>query len=558
MEAPWYDDYHPFFLEPFELYFWNSLTRKSMTSSTNIYEYAKQGLMLAADRPAIWFYGKSLTYRKLFIYIDNVADHLAALGVGRGTVVTIHLPNCPQAVMAIYAVAKLGGICDMVHPLLPAVPLQKHMEFTESSVLVSGEHLFEPELIHDRKLIWVDISVHMGIVERIAYRLKNQCHRPRNAIPFESFEEDMKQKSCIHNSVSAEFPALYLQSSGTTGKAKVVVHSHRSVNNWAEAVGGYFAGIDTSKQICLSAVPLFHGIGFAQDMHWIMSRGGQQILMARWDSAMATQLIARHRVTTMAGVPAMYRSLIKEPSFTSRIAATLQECFVGGEHADERLKEEFDSYFDGQPHLMEAYGMTEILVALSVTNCHHYLRDATGQPLPGRIAAVLEEQIGEATLVGTGELLACSDSLMLGYLKDPAATKDALLNWEGKTWLRTGDLGAVTAEQYVYFTGRKKSIIIHNGYNVIPTEVEDVIRSEPSVQEVAVLGVWDEEQRTQQITAFIVLENKEKLKNVQDTILARCRRELPRYAIPRVLHVVSELPRNQMGKIDIRRLEELL
>jgi acyl-CoA synthetase (AMP-forming)/AMP-acid ligase II len=124
-----------------------------MTTETSIYEYARQGLALSAEKTALWFYGRSMTYRELFDRIDNVADHLYTLGVRQGTVVTIHLPNCPQAVMAIYAVAKLGGICNLVHPLTPLNVLHDNMLFAESDVLITGSHFSEVSAVDFAKTV---------------------------------------------------------------------------------------------------------------------------------------------------------------------------------------------------------------------------------------------------------------------------------------------------------------------------------------------------------------------------------------------------------------------
>ena len=161
-----------------------------MTTETSIYEYAKQGLQYGADRTAIWFYGRSISYGELFEKIDNVADHLYELGVREGTVVTIHLPNCPQAVMAIYAVAKLGGICNMVHALTPSIALKENINETKGEFLLT----YKSDCLIDDKSVFVDVSRYMGLVYRLGYKAKNRENPPKGYISFSALESRSDNK----------------------------------------------------------------------------------------------------------------------------------------------------------------------------------------------------------------------------------------------------------------------------------------------------------------------------------------------------------------------------
>lgn len=525
---------------------------------TSIYEYAKQGLALSADKPAIWFYGKSMTYAKLFYRIDNVADHLAALGVGQGTVVTIHLPNCPQAAMAIYAVAKLGGICNMVHPQVPLEGLRENMTFTESNILITGDHFPQcGEVDFAGKMIFASLAAHMGTAYGLAYRLKNGVKRPHRALPFKKLERPTPIPADIPKQSSlAEKCAVYLHSSGTTETPKTVMHCHRALNCWEVDVDAYYEHEPQAGRVMYCALPLFHGAGLVLNMHHCMVSKMEQVMVARFSAPEAVQLIRRKKVEVMTGTPALYKKLLMEKRFCRKNAPKLEECFISGDTVPQELKVQFDLRLDpsGNKHfLYEGYGLTEAVTAVCSNGKRHYNPEASGYPLPGCRAAVLRN--GRVFAEGEGELLLDVNTRMMGYLgKDDMST--FFLN-KGIQWLRTGDWGMVDKEGFVYCIDRIKNLIIHNGYNIFPSQVEDVICALAEVKEVCVVGVADEAQATQTVRACVVLCEDADPKQAENHILSACAQVLPRYAIPRQFRYLRELPRNRMAKIDRKALEEL-
>lgn len=529
-----------------------------MTPDTSIYEYAGQGLAASRDRTALWFCGKGMTYADLFRRIDNAADHLAALGVGMGTVVTIHLPNCPQAVMAVYAVAKLGGISSMVHPQVPLEGLRENMAFTESKILITGDHFSRcGEVDFADKLIHAGLAAHMGPVYGLAYRLKKGGGRPAGAISFETLERPAVVPARVPEQASlAEECAVYLHSSGTTGTPKTVMHCHRALNCWVENAKRFFKGRELTDQTLLSALPLFHGSGLVMNMHQLLAGGGQQVLMAQWNSREAVRLIKRRNITILTGVPALYRSLLDEPGFSGPRIRQIGECFVSGDYVGSQLKREFDSRVDGKRHLFEGYGMTETVTACFSNGKERDRLASSGYPLENCEIAVLGgDSVPRRT--GAGEFLVSTNTLMLGYRKDPAGTSAAFVTWEGRQWLRTGDCGRIDGDGYVYFQERLKNVIVRKGYNIFPSQIESVIHTLAEVREVCVVGVPDEMWGTQTVRACVVLCEGMDPGQAEWNIRSACARVLPRYAVPREIRFLAELPRNRMSKIDRKALEQL-
>lgn len=529
-----------------------------MNTQTGIYEYAKQGMSRWADRNAIFFYGRSLTYRQLFQEIDAAAERLAALGVGRGTVVTVHLPNCPQAIMAIYAIAKLGAVCNMVHALLPAEGLRKTMEFTESSILITGSHFPDCErLDFPRCILHVDLSAFMGRVYQIGYRLKNHNRCPGNSIPFE-----VKQKTIIELPKQKNLKdecCLYMHSSGSTGMPKTVMLSHAALNHGVEMTRRYFSGVDLTKHVCLSVLPFFHALGFQMDLHRVLSCGGTLVMMSRWDGKKATQFIKKYKVTVMVGVPVMYRDLAERKAFSGPRVQQLRECFVGGERVGAELKHKLDQKLNSEntPCLLEGYGLTETASVCAVLGKGHYNIDACGYPMHG-VTAMLRQEDGSLLETGEGELVFGAKSLMMGYLKDPEETKRVFIEWNGERLIRTGDYGRIDNEGLIYFHDRIKNTIVRKGNNIFPVEVESVIRMENGVKEVCVIGLTDETAGTEIVCACVVAQPNTEEKTLTAALKRRCEAYLPMVAVPSRVVFLQELPKNQMGKIDRRSLKQMI
>lgn len=525
-----------------------------MTTETSIYEYAKQGSAMFQERPALWFYGKSINYRRLFELINHTADQLYGLGIRQGTVVTIHLPNCPQAVIAIYAVAKIGGVCNMVHALTPALALEENMAFTKSEWLIT--HI--PEcVVAARNVLLVDVSYHMGLTARLGYRFKNGI-KEKTAV--RSFE-DLEREPLIHgffpcgSDIAAE-AAVYLHSSGSTGKPKTIVLSHSALNNCISNTADFFEQGDMADQVSLGVLPLFHGFGLAMDVHRNISFGSQLVLLPRWNAKTAVKLIKKRGVTLMVGVPTMYYALLNEPTFRGKKISQLSKCYVGGDNVKPELIDLFDSRLGGGHRMFVGFGLTEATTTDCVNSYLHYKSGSSGYPVRNTTIAVINEA-GEISLAGEGELIISSKTLMMGYLNDPQATETTLFFANGKQWTHTGDRVRIDEDGFLYFMSRIKNIIIHNGYNVYPEQVEEVVRLVPGVSDACVVGISDEVLHTQNVRAVVVLRPGVEPGIVRDAIRQECLRRLPRYAVPKQIIFTEAFPQNAMGKIDRKELSRL-
>lgn len=496
-----------------------------MTTETSIYEYARCGASIDPKKTAVWFYGTELSYHELFVRIDNVADHLYALGIRTGSVVTIHLPNCPQAMIAVYAVAKLGGICNMVHPQLPVAALREYLSTSSSDLLIT----FLPDC--------AALQTGSIITNPLFYAERNDSLDDA----FQSLTTEITQKAvCPDQKSLASSCAVFFHSSGTTGRPKTVRHGHAALNRSVSNVRLAYGLKDISKDGILAVLPLYHGSGFTMDMHLCLSGGATIYPMLRWDAAQAVQLIERGLVTSVTAVPKVFYVLLAQSAFHGE---GLNQCFVGGDIVADELKQAF-MLKTGIP-LFEGYGMTE-----TVSTCCGDRKSQEGMTaFPNCRFAVLTNQ--GAAPAGTGELLISSDTIMQGYLGE---TEQPIIEWSDKQWLKTGDYGSVSEDGVIRVWGRIKNMIIHNGYNVFPSEVERVIAELPAVKDVAVVGEQDYETGTQVVCAYVVIHDGMEAGITAD-IKTACDQQLSPYACPQKLKFVAEIPRNELNKARLGALQ---
>ena len=498
-----------------------------MTTETSIYEYARKNSDNLPSKIAIWYKGGGITYRDLFEKIDNLADHLYAMGVREGTVVTITISNCPEAIISIYAVAKLGAICGMVHPLIPVKDIISYMEYAESKYIIT------------------DQDVVISSVTTIRLELFCEFCKPtisKAIIP----SQERLATNC----------AVYIQSSGTTGDSKIAMLTHKAINSYIVNITQFFDD-EMSSLVGLSVAPFFHLIGFSFDIHRTLSTGAQIVLMERWDCSEAVKLIKQYKITLLDGVPRMFQELLENDDFSGKEISHIRYCYMGGDNIPESLVNELDCRV-GNRVAFAVYGMTELGAGVCTLSRIYYRDGASGYPLKNAVIRIKEPD-GKYAKSGTGELICSSESMMTGYLNNVEATEEIMFLDDGRMWIRTGDYGRVDEDGFVYFICRLKNLIIHNGYNIVPKDVEDVIRLVPAVENVCVFGVTTDCGTEDIIAAVVVDYDRASEENIAiEQITETCKKHLPKYAHPHKILIMHDFPRNTMDKIDLEAMKKLV
>jgi long-chain acyl-CoA synthetase len=343
----------------------------------------------------------------------------------------------------------------------------------------------------------------------------------------------------------AEAPALIIYSSGTTGSPKGIVLSQQGVVDNARLASGVLGYRDSDRFLTL--LPTYSSFGFAFDFLQAGLAGASTVITPAFDAAAAVELIERHRVSCLAGVPTMFVRMAQH--MAGRDLTCLRLIDVGGGPVPEKLKEDLRSALGVET--VESYGLTEISPVASVQRPGAPVRPGScGPALPEIEARVVDAADRDLPAGAPGELLFRCRTVMIGYWNQPELTATTLRGG----WLHSGDIGTMDEDGHLYILDRLKDMIVTSGNNVYPKEVEIVIFEHPAVQSVAVAGLPDEV-RGETVHAFVVLRPGAAATPAE--LIEHCRRNLARFKVPRGITFVDEMPLTGSGKIRRFKLREL-
>ena len=515
------------------------------------------------------FMGRKTTYGKLMNDITTASSSLRELGVRKGDRVMICLPNVPQAVILFYAISRIGAVATMVHPLSAKNEIEFYLKDSGSKVAITLDRFCKAfEGLQNttplQKLIVVDISKDLGPLMRAAYRLKSKVPKPEmqeHMMPWKDMMALARKDEGISDA-SAKDVAVILYTGGTTGTPKGVLISNLSFN--ATALQTYRMGeYDISDEdSMLGVLPMFHGFGLCIGMHMTLSLSAKLILIPVFSPESYAKLIKRKRPTFIAGVPTIFELMIRNKKLKGADLSFLRGVFAGGDTLTVDLKrrvEQFLKEHNSTSTIREGYGLTESVTASCLTPKHEYRTGSIGIPFPDTYYKIVAVGTTDEVPYGTdGEICISGPSVMIGYNNQPAETANVLkVHKDGRTWLHTGDLGMMDPDGFIYFRQRIKRMIISSGYNIYPSQIENVLDSHPYVQSSCVIGVPDEI-RIQSVKAFVVLRSDVKDDgSVKQKITEHCKEHIARYAVPSDIEFIEELPKTKVGKIAYTELEKL-
>jgi long-chain acyl-CoA synthetase len=523
------------------------------------------------DHTAYMFMGSKVTYRTLIAQIDLCARSLRALGVREGDKVTICMPNCPQAVMMFYAANMIGAIGNMIHPLSAENEIAFYLNESKSVAAITLDQ-FYPKFaaIRDKvnlpHLLIADIKDALSPVMKIGYALtagRKIPKLPKDA-PITRWHDFLKMGK-NYNGVykayhAAQDPAVILYSGGTTGVTKGILLSNLNFNALAKqiiATNPVFQPGDTM----LAVMPLFHGFGLGVSIHSMLASGGCCILVPRFTAESYANLIIKHRCNFIAGVPTLYEALLRQPVMKGADLSCLKGVFSGGDSLSVELKKRFDACLkDHHANVVvrEGYGTTECVTASCLTPLHLAKEGSIGQPFPDTFYKIVRPGTQEEVPYGEdGEICLAGPTVMMEYVGHPEETAQTLqTHADGKTWVHTGDLGYMDTEGFIYFKQRIKRMIITSGYNVYPSQLENILDAHELVQMSCIIGIPDPV-KIQRVKAFVMLKDGcEPSEENKAILLDYCRKNMAKYAIPYDIEFRDQLPKTLVGKVAYRVLEE--
>ena len=537
-----------------------------------MYELVERVAKQYSDEPAYEFYNRQTSYAQFIRRIGRAARALWAFGVRPGDAVTICLPNIPQALDCFYAVNRIGAMANMVHPLSAQNEIVYYLNVSESRVIVTVDLFYEKvaaalkDVDHPVTILTCRMQNELPPHLALLYLLKKgKDYLKYPQAPHLLWSEFLKLGDADVELPKPSFEkyrtAVILYSGGTTGEPKGICLTDLNFNACAlqarEAIQEEFR----SGLKMLSCMPLFHGFGLGINIHTVLIHGACCILMPTFNPKTYARMLRRKKPNFIAGVPTIFEALLHIPELDGLDMGFLLGMFCGGDSLSVELKKKIDAFLqEHKAHIQvrEGYGLTECVTASCLTPKNDHREGSIGLPFPDTVYAIVKPGTAEFLPPMTeGEIILKGPTLMTGYLKHPEETAEALRVLPGgDTWLYTGDLGYMDEDGYVYFRQRLKRLIITNGYNIYPGQLENVIDSCPEVAYSCVIGVKDP-WRMQRVKAFIVpREGETPGEALKEKILAQLQLHIAKYALPREIEFRTELPRTLVGKVAYRLLEE--
>ena len=527
------------------------------------------------DMLALEFMGQKIRYAQFKQMIEQVAKALWAQGIRQGDRVTIAMPNCPQAVAMFYALNRVGALANMVHPLSASGEYKFFLNFSKSKMILTLDQ-FYPKVAEIRDSLDAPIKVLITrINDAFPFPLSIGVHiaaeRKNPKIPAGAdvilWKQFMRGASTVSelplSTTTCDDAAAILYSGGTTGTMKGILLSSMNFN----ALGlqtAYASGIpfdELAGKKMLSIMPMFHGFGLGIGIHMFLIVGGTCMLVPRFSAKTYAGLLRKKQPNFIAGVPTLYEALMRADNVDKLDLSCLMGVFSGGDSLSFELKQKVDAFLmahGAKVQVREGYGTTECVTASCLTPKEYYRKGSIGLPFPDTFYKIVSVGTTDEVPFGQeGEICLTGPTVMIGYMDNPTETAMALRKHaDGRVWLHTGDLGIMDEDGFVYFRQRIKRMIITSGYNVYPSQIENVIDGHEKVLYSCVIGVKDP-YKVQKVKAFVVLRpGVEPSDAVKDELMAWCKKQIAKYAMPYDIEFRSELPKTLVGKVAYRTLEE--
>jgi len=521
------------------------------------------------DNAAIIFYDNKLTYRQLNTLVDKFAAGLQQLGLKKGDRVAVYMANCPQSVIAYYAILRAGGIVVPSNPLFVAREFEHQANDSGARIAICLSLLY-PRVKQARPntqlehVIVTNVKEYFPGLLKVLFTLakeKKDGHRvdisgDANTYWFQDILNSAPDKPTPVD-IEPEATAVLMYTGGTTGVPKGAQLTQHNVVANAVQTATWMVGTTEGKDVIMTALPLTHSYAMTVCMNHAVYRGFAQILIPNpreLDRLLGA--INKHRPSLAPGVPTLYMAINNYPDVGKYDLKSIKACISGAAGLPPEVQEEFQRITGGK--LVEGYGLSE---ATPVTHCNPIVSGGRigtiGVPLPDTDCKIVDADTETETLGAAepGVLCISGPQVMKGYWGMPTETANVLRQDEtGKVWLHTGDVAEMSEDGYFRIVDRKKDMILAaGGYNVYPREIEDVLYEHPKVMEAAAIGVpvGGSDQRAK---VFIVLRPGETA--TEEEILGFCNERLAKYKVPKSVEFREDLPKTMVGKILRRELME--
>lgn len=535
--------------------------------SINCYDYLLDSYKKNGDYAAAITFGNKISFSKLMFDIDAIAGYMDSIGVKRGDTVTVFLPTLVHAFTSFYALNKTGVIANIVHPLTSPEGLLESIKTTDSKAVFILDILAEkysgvvneagiPCIIcSNSDYVSAMLNVPFNVFEKVKGKGLNEF---KNSIKYKKVIS-IGSKIKTESTRDGDAIAVYLHGGGTTGKSKTIMLSSFNINAIADKLEPLDDDHKPGSECSLVVLPMFHAFGLAVAMHYPLTHGFTLLPMPQFSPEKANKTLKKYKVSFLLGVPNMYKKMYEDKNFEGPHLKNLRLVFCGGDFLPEKLVKDFNSTIaknGGKGKLFRGYGLTEVASVCTVNNYKDVRADSIGKPLTGMTVEIWDDMKKKLPAGQTGEIVVKGDTVMLGYYNGDNTVRDdgVYTDGNGDRWILTGDLGHMDSDGFVYFTGRKKRMIIISGYNVYPADIENAVLEMPIVSEACAVQGYQKNKPCVKL-CVVLAEDVNKDKAV-DEILTYCKKHLARFSCPRKIEIMDSFPRTKMAKVDFMKLSD--
>ena len=528
-----------------------------------VYNLLDSAVQNHGARPCTNFLGKTLTYREIGQRAAQAAAGLKALGVHKGSKVGLFLPNCPTYLIYYYGILKAGGTVVNYNPLYTLEELTFQLRDSETELLIT----LDLKLLFDK----VQALLEAGTLPRAVVASFPALLPGAKSVLFKLFKgKDLARpdKSPVaakvildaavmdHAPVPHGVPvdpasdvAVLQYTGGTTGTPKGAMLTHANISINCQQSAAWAVNLEHGQERALAVLPFFHVFAMTAVMNFAVSQGTELIIMPRFVLEDAMKLIDRGKPTVMPGVPTMFTAILNHPRLNSFDLSSLKYCVSGGAPLPVELKQRFERLTGCK--VVEGYGLTEASPSVTCNPVEGPVKEGSiGQPLPGTIVSLrdLADPSKEVGLGEKGEICVKGPQVMRGYWRKPEETANQFVG----DFLRTGDVGVMDEDGFIFIVDRIKDLIICSGYNVYPRRIEEAVYQHRAVEEVTVIGIKDE-YRGEAPKAFIKL--KAGMAASADDIRRHLESRLSKIEMPAEIEFRDALPKTMIGKLSKKELK---
>ena len=540
--------------------FWPAHTMHELIApATNVFYNAEVSARRYPDKPFLVFYDTAVTFAQLLDEAERVAGFLEhRCAVRAGDRVLLLMQNSPQFVISYYGILRANAVVVPLNPMNLSKEILRYAQDAGTSVIIVSQELYpriEP-LLGNSVLKSAMVAAYSDYLQRpTTLTVPDFVAAPRAELdaPGVTLWRDVLAAGLRPGPLTAGPDDLCVMpyTSGTTGQPKGCMHTHRSVMHTLVAGMRWFS---LQPETTLMAVaPLFHVTGMQGGMNGPLYVGNTVVMLPRWDRSAAAECVQRYRIASWTAIPTMIQDFFANPDIAKYDLSSIRRLTGGGAAMPaavaQRLLDMGVTYYEG-------YGLSETMGATHLNPGEHPKKQCLGIPIYGVDSRVVDPQsLNELAAGEVGEIITHGPQVFLGYWNKPEDTAQALVEIDGKRFLRTGDLGRADEDGYFFIVDRLKRMINASGFKVWPTEVESQMYQHPAILEACVIGTQDAH-RGETVKAVVVLRPEWRGRIDEASIINWCRENMAAYKYPRIVQFVESLPKSGAGKIMWRELQD--